>query len=78
MNVLGLIVDWANNTGNKIADIILGPFINLPGFLKMLVTFALLILTVVGAVTLARKMLKAVVGIACLFIIIMIVWLFIS
>ena len=62
----------------KIADIILKPFMSLPGFIKMLVTFGFAILIVIGAICVARKALKTVVGIACLFVIVLIVWLIIS
>lgn len=51
---------------------------SLPGFIKMLVTFGFAILIVIGAICVARKALKTVVGIACLFVIVLIVWLIIS
>lgn len=78
IKMLGFIVEWMNETGDKIVDIILKPFLNLPGFVKMLVTFGLITLIVIGAICVVRKALKTVVGIACLFIIILIVWLIIS
>ena len=77
INMLGFIIDWMNETGEKIADIILKPFMSLPGFIKMLVTFGFAILIVIGAICVARKALKTVVGIACLFVIVLIVWLII-
>lgn len=78
INMLGFIIDWMNETGEKIADIILKPFMSLPGFIKMLVTFGFAILIVIGAICVARKALKTVVGIACLFVIVLIIWLIIS
>lgn len=62
INMLGFIIDWMNETGEKIADIILKPFMSLPGFIKMLVTFGFAILIVIGAICVARKALKTVVG----------------
>ena len=107
INMLGFIIDWMNETGEKIAlvgetgvgkttiskliprfyDVDEGEILvdginvkdyNLDNLRKMLVTFGFAILIVIGAICVARKALKTVVGIACLFVIVLIVWLIIS
>ena len=69
------IIDWINNFGDTVSDYILNPFLNLPGFLKFLVVLAIPFLSVVGLIRVARKALKTVVGIACAFIVLLIVWI---
>lgn len=73
-----MIVDWINETGEKIVDLILKPFYTMPGFLKLLIVIVLAFLSIVGLIRVARRALKTVVGVACAFIVIMILWLIIS
>lgn len=73
-----MIIDWINETGQKIVDIILNPFYALPGFMKFLVLLAIAFLSVIGLIKVAKKALKTVVGVACAFIVILIVWIILS
>lgn len=73
-----MIVDWINETGQKIVDLILKPFYILPGFMKLLIIVVIAFLSIVGLIRVARRALKTVVGVACAFIVIMILWLIVS
>lgn len=73
-----MIIDWINETGQKIVDIILNPFYALPGFMKFLVLLAIAFLSIIGLIKVAKKALKTVVGVACAFIVILIVWVILS
>lgn len=68
------IIDWINNFGDTVSDYILNPFLNLPGF-KIFSSLSNFFLSVVGLIRVARKALKTVVGIACAFIVLLIVWI---
>lgn len=73
-----MIIDWINETGQKIVDIILNPFYALPGFMKFLVLLAIAFLSIIGLIKVAKKAFKTVVGVACAFIVILIVWIILS
>lgn len=73
-----MIVDWINETGQKIVDLILKPFCAMPGFLKLLIVIVIAFLSIIGLIRVARRALKTVVGVACAFIVIMILWLIVS
>ncbi len=73
-----MIVDWINETGQKIVDFILEPFYAMPGFIKLLIVIAIAFLSIIGLIRVARRALKTVVGVACAFIVIMILWLIVS
>ncbi|MCM1260821.1 MAG: hypothetical protein NC182_06795 [Prevotella sp.] len=72
---LGVIIDWLNQTGEKVSDIILNPFLSLPGFLKLIAVVIIALLSIIGLIRVARKALKTVVGVACVFIILLVAWL---
>lgn len=71
-------IEWMNEKAQNIVDIILNPFNVLPGFMKFLVLVAIGLLTIIGLFVFARKALKSVVGIACAFIVVLIVWILLS
>ncbi len=75
---MGNIIEWINNTGEKIADIILGPFYSLPGFLKFIVVILIAFLSLIGLIRVIKKAFKTVVGVAIVFIIVLIGWIFLS
>lgn len=72
------IIFWMNDKGEEISNFILTPFYSLPGFIKLIVTCVLIFLTAIGLIGVAKKALKTVVGVACAFIVLLILWLVIS
>lgn len=71
-------IGWMNEKGQNIVDIILNPFNMLPGFMKFLVLIVIGILAVIGLFVFAKKALKSVVGVACVFIVVLIAWILLS
>lgn len=71
-------IGWMNEKGQDIVNIILNPFNMLPGFMKFLVLIVIGILTIIGLFTFAKKALKSVVGVACVFIVVLIAWILLS
>lgn len=71
-------IEWMNEKGQNIVDIILKPFNALPGFMQFLVIIAIAILTIIGLFAFAKKALKSVVGVACVFIVVLIAWILLS
>ncbi len=69
------LLNWLSELGNKATDFFLNPYMNLPGYFKFLILIAVGFLSVVGLFHVAKRALKTVVGIACCFIVLLILWI---
>ena len=69
------IINWINGNAEKGAEYILKPILNLPSVLKFMIVVIIAFLAFVGLIRVARKALKIVVGVAVVFIVLLIAWL---
>lgn len=70
--------NWLDNLGNQMTEYILNPFTNLPGYFQFIVLILVGFLSIIGLICVAKKALKTVVGVACAFIVLLIIWLIIT
>ena len=68
-------LNWLSELGNKATDFILEPFVMLPGYFKFAILIAIAFLSVIGLFNVAKHALKTVVGVSCVFIILLILWI---
>ena len=73
--MISKLLDWMSETGDKATDFFLNPYMDLPGYFKFLVLIGILLLSVIGLFHVAKRALKTVVGIACVFVLLLIVWM---
>ena len=73
--MISRLLNWMSEIGNKATDFFLKPYMNLPGYFKFLILICVLLLSVVGLFHVAKRALKTVVGIACAFIALLILWI---
>ena len=64
-----------NQLAEEVVYKILDPILSLPGILMFLAVIGLMLLMFIGLIRVARKALKVVVSVACVFILITILWL---
>ena len=64
-----------NQQAEELVYKILDPILSLPGILMFLATIGLMFLMLIGLIRVARKFLKAVVSVSCVFILLTILWL---
>ena len=76
--MISRLLNWLSETGDKWTDFFLKPYIGLPGYFKFLILIAVLFLSIVGLFHVAKRALKTVVGIACLFVVLLVIWLFLK
>lgn len=56
---------------------IIGPFFQLPGFLQLIIFLGILVLCIFGVFSIANKLLRKIVAVACAFVVVLIVYLII-
>ncbi len=76
--MISKLLNWMGEMGDKATDFFLNPYMELPGYFKFLVLIGILFLAVVGLFHVAKRALKTVVGIACGFIVLLILWIFLK
>lgn len=69
------VVDWLNNKCEEFAQNILKPLLTLPGFLKLVLVIIIAFLGIIGLFRVAQKAFKIVVGVAVVFVILLVGWL---
>ena len=69
------LLNWLSELGEKITGYVLDPYMALPGYFKCIILIAVAFLSVVGLINVAKRALKTVVGIACAFIVLLIIWI---
>ena len=69
------LLNWLSELGNRATDFILDPYMGLPGYFKFLILIGVIFLSIVGLFHVAKGALKTVIGIACVFIVLLILWI---
>lgn len=69
------IINWISERADKIINIILKPLLSLPSILQLIAIVTIFYLAVVGLIRVASRALKLVITIACVFLVLLIVWL---
>lgn len=73
--MISRVLNWLSELGDKLTNYILNPYLELPGYFKSLILIVVLFLSIVGLFHVAKRALKTVVGVACAFIVLLILWI---
>ena len=73
--MISKLLNWMSEMGDKATDFFLNPYMELPGYFKFLILIGILFLSVIGLFRVAKHALKTVVGIACVFVVLLVLWI---
>lgn len=73
--MISKLLNWMSEMGDKATDFFLNPYMELPGYFKFLILIGILFLSVIGLFHVAKHALKTVVGIACVFVVLLVLWI---
>ena len=73
--MISRLLNLLSELGNKATEYLLNPYMELPGYFKFLILIGILFLSVIGLFRVAKHALKTVVGIACVFVVLLVLWI---
>lgn len=72
--MISRLLNLLSELGNKATEYLLNPYMELPGYFKILILLTVIFLSVIGLFNVAKRAFKTVIGIACVFVTLLIIW----